>query len=388
MIPVQTAHLQVAAITHPGMRGKNNEDRFTVSAFKISERDPTPTLLAIIADGVGGHRAGEVAADLAVTQISQVVAASDASQPLSVLQFAFEQANQTINARSMGDPALSGMGTTCVCAWVIDDRLFIASVGDSRIYLVRNGKASQLTIDHTWVQEALDSGILTPEQARNHPNAHVIRRHLGSQQPVVPDFRLRLSLAETDSRAQANQGMRLAPGDIVLLCSDGLTDLVRDDEIGITLSRISLSDALQDLVDQANARGGHDNISIVAVYVPSPRPKKATHTQGRRRWFWVGLLGLLVLAIAALSALYRLSVRPDPTPTPIMVSSQVPLVVPTLIPTGTPLQGNPSPTQAAAASATSIAATLPPKETLPAGQATITPWPTSTGQGTPVILSP
>ena len=388
MIPVQTAHLQVAAITHPGMRGKNNEDRFTVSAFKISEKDPTPTLLAIIADGVGGHRAGEVAADLAVTQISQVVAASDASQPLSVLQFAFEQANQTINARSMGDPALSGMGTTCVCAWVIDDRLFIASVGDSRIYLVRNGKASQLTIDHTWVQEALDSGILTPEQARNHPNAHVIRRHLGSQQPVVPDFRLRLSLAETDSRAQANQGMRLAPGDIVLLCSDGLTDLVRDDEIGITLSRISLSDALQDLVDQANARGGHDNISIVAVYVPSPRSKKAIHTQGRRRWFWVGLLGLLVLAIAALSALYRLSVRPDPTPTPIMVSSQVPLVVPTLIPTGTPLQGNPSPTQAAAASATSIAATLPPKETLPAGQATITPWPTSTGQGTPVILSP
>ena len=388
MIPVQTAHLQVAAITHPGMRGKNNEDRFTVSAFKISEKDPTPTLLAIIADGVGGHRAGEVAADLAVTQISQVVAASDASQPLSVLQFAFEQANQTINARSMGDPALSGMGTTCVCAWVIDDRLFIASVGDSRIYLVRNGKASQLTIDHTWVQEALDSGILTPEQARNHPNAHVIRRHLGSQQPVVPDFRLRLSLAETDSRAQANQGMRLAPGDIVLLCSDGLTDLVRDDEIGITLSRISLSDALQDLVDQANARGGHDNISIVAVYVPSPRPKKATHTQGRRRWFWVGLLGLLVLAIAALSALYRLSVRPDPTPTPIMVSSQAPLVVPTLIPTGTPLQVNPSPTQAAAASATSIAATLPPKETLPAGQATITPWPTSTGQGTLGTLSP
>lgn len=389
MIPVQTAHLQVAAITHPGMRGKNNEDRFTVSAFKISEKDPTPTLLAIIADGVGGHRAGEVAADLAVTQISQVVASSDASQPLSVLQIAFEQANQAINARSMADPALSGMGTTCVCAWVIDDRLFTASVGDSRIYLVRNGKASQLTIDHTWVQEAIDSGILTPEQARNHPNAHVIRRHLGSQQPVVPDFRLRLSSAETDSRAQANQGMHLAPGDIVLLCSDGLTDLVRDDEIGMTLSRFSLSDALQDLVDQANARGGHDNISIVAVYVPSPGPTQALNIKRRRRWFWVGLLGLLVLAIAALSTyLYWLSVRPHPTPTPLMVSSQAPLVVPTLIPSGTPLLDNPSPTQAAAASATLIATTIPPKETSPAGQATITPWPTSTGQGTLVILSP
>jgi protein phosphatase len=211
MIPVQTTHLQVAALTHPGRRGKNNEDRLIVSAFKISEKDPTPVLLAVIADGVGGHQGGEVAADLAVTNISQVVSVSDASQPLAILQNAFEQANQIIYTRSLNNPDLLGMGTTCVCAWLIGDRLFTASVGDSRLYLVRGDAATQLTIDHTWVQEAIDSGLLTPAQARNHPNAHVIRRHLGSQLPVVPDFRVRLNVGEVDSRAQVNRG-RLAAG--------------------------------------------------------------------------------------------------------------------------------------------------------------------------------
>ncbi len=168
----------------------------------------------------------------------------------------------------------------------------------------------------------------------------MIRRHLGSQQPVVPDFRLRLSSAETDSRAQANQGMRLAPGDIVLLCSDGLTDLVRDDEIGTTLSRFSLSDALQDLVDQANARGGHDNISIVAVYVPSPRPNTgAPHQEKDDAGFgWVArLIGIDDCRAQCIPVLAL--VRPHPTPTPILVSSQAPLVVPTLIPTGYSIAG-------------------------------------------------
>lgn len=379
MIPVQTAHLQVAAVTHPGMRGKNNEDRFTVSAYKISETDSTPALLAVIADGVGGHRAGEVAADLAVAHISQVIGNSDASQPLPVLQVAFEQANQAINARSLADPTLSGMGTTCACAWLIGDRLYTASVGDSRIYLVRDGKASQISIDHTWVQEALDSGLLRPDQARNHPNAHVIRRHLGSLQTVVPDFRLRMGPAETDSQSKANQGMRLVPGDIVLLCSDGLTDLVRDDEIGAMLSRMSLSQALQDLVDRANKRGGHDNITIVAMYVPNPRQTKVLSIRNKRRWVWVGLLGLLALVLVLAGAyLYWFAIGPVRNPTPTLVSSQAPLVLPTLIPTGTPLQANPSLT--VGVPAPQIVATPLPAEHSPSAQTTITPWPTSTGQ--------
>ena len=379
MIPVSTAHLQVAALTHPGRRGKNNEDRFLVSAFKISEKDPTPVLLALIADGVGGHRGGEVAADLAVAQISQVVAASDASQPLAILQAAFEQANQTIYARSLANPNLSGMGTTCVCAWVINDRLFTASVGDSRLYLVRGEETTQLTIDHTWVQEALDSGLLTPDQARNHPNAHVIRRHLGSQLPVVPDFRLRLSAGDTDSRAQVNQGLRLQPGDTIVLCSDGLTDLVTEDEIGAALSRFSLSEALQELVDQANERGGHDNISIVAIQAPSQKIGKAPGKRKGRRWLWAGMLCLLALIIALYSA-YQYWFSGSPPPTSTSLPSEAPLVVPTLIPTQRPLYATLT-TNPAVATPTYVTSETPPlpENPLPS-QATYTPWPTSTAQ--------
>jgi protein phosphatase len=369
----------VAALTHPGRRGKNNEDRLLVSAFKISEKDPTPVLLSVIADGVGGHRGGEVAADLAVTHISQVVAASDASQPLATLQAAFEQANQIIYTRSLANPNLSGMGTTCVCAWVIKDRLYTASLGDSRLYLVRDGVTTQLTTDHTWIQEALDSGLLTPEQARNHPNAHVIRRHLGSQLPVVPDFRLRLSSGETDSRAQANQGIRLQPGDAIVLCSDGLTDLVADVEIGAALSRFSLSDALQELVDQANERGGHDNISIVAIQVPNRTNIIAPRDKKGRRWFWAGMLCLLALIIALYSA-YQYWLLESPTPTATSLPSEVPLVLPTLIPTQRPLQATLTANPYAATPNLVISMTPTSPENLLPNQATYTPWPTSTDQ--------
>jgi protein phosphatase len=159
------------------------------------------------------------------------------------------------------------MGATCACAWVIKDRLYTASVGDSRIYLVRNQKIRQLTIDHTWVQEALDHGALTPDQARNHPNVHVIRRYLGSEQPVEPDFRLKLEAGESDSQAERNQGFRLRRGDRLLLCSDGLTDLVEDEEIRAALQTNQLDAAVQYLINLANHRGGHDNITVVALHV-------------------------------------------------------------------------------------------------------------------------
>lgn len=376
MIPVSTAHLQVAAVTHPGRRGKNNEDRLLASAFRISEKDPTPAILAVVADGVGGHRGGEVAADLAVKQITQVVAASDASQPQATLQDAFEQANQVIYNHSLANQDLSGMGTTCVCAWVIKDRLFAASVGDSRLYLVRGGVATRLSIDHTWVQEALDSGLLTPDQARSHPNAHVIRRHLGSAQPVVPDFRLRLSATETDARALANQGLQLLPGDITLLCSDGLTDLVNDGEIGVTLTRIGLQEALQELVDRANERGGHDNISIVAIQVPSQAMLTVSREKKGRRWLLAGMLCLLALALALYGA-YQYWFSESPSSTSTILPSEAPLVVPTLIPTQIPLQATLTPVTAETVPA-SITSWTPLPETQFPSQATYTPWPTST----------
>jgi protein phosphatase len=324
---------------------------------------------------------------LAVQQIHQAVANSNASQPLTILQAALEQANQTIYARSLIDPGLSGMGTTCVCAWIIADRLYTVSVGDSRLYLVRAGKVTQLTTDHTWVQEALDSGLLTQEQARNHPNAHVIRRHLGSQQPVVPDFRLRMNASETNSQAQANQGLRLQPGDTVVLCSDGLTDLVGDDEIGAAITRFSLAEALQDLVDQANERGGHDNISIVAIQVPGLGINQAPQLRKKRRWLWGGLFALFALAIGFFStSQYWLFMPPRPTPT--LLPSQAPLVVPSLIPTGTPLQATPTLTPTAIAPESNPSTPSPKEENPPLGPATYTPWPTSTIQGAGARYSP
>jgi protein phosphatase len=160
------------------------------------------------------------------------------------------------------------MGATVACCWIISRQLYLANVGDSRIYLLRGRYIYQLSNDHTWIQEAMDHGLLTPEQARAHPNAHVIRRYLGSKQPVVPDTRLRLSPGESDAQAEANQGFVLLPGDRLLLCSDGLTDLVSNDEIRYHLEGAPLEPALQALINLANGRGGHDNITLVALQVP------------------------------------------------------------------------------------------------------------------------
>jgi serine/threonine protein phosphatase PrpC len=268
VIPAKRAHLFVAATTHPGMKGKNNEDRYAVSAYHIDEDQRTASVFAIVSDGIGGHRAGEVAAEIAVETINQKIAESDASQPTLILEDAVIQASEAIRKQAEADPAQKGMGATCVCAWVIGDRLYSACVGDSRLYLIREHTIRKLSIDHTWVQEAIDQGTITPDQARSHPNAHVIRRYLGSPQGVVPDLRLRLRPEDSNSQAESNQGLPLLPGDVLILCSDGLTDLVDDPEILELVETQSLDSALTQLEDLANQRGGHDNITIIGMQVP------------------------------------------------------------------------------------------------------------------------
>ena len=231
---VEKTHLPVAALTHPGMKGKNNEDRFGVSAFRMSNPTATPVLLAILSDGIGGHRAGEVASEMAVNLISQHVADSDGRQPAHIMNEAILLASQSIHQQAQEKAEQQGMGATCACAWIAGDRLFTATVGDSRIYLMRDDTIQQLSTDHTWIQEAIDRGLLQPDQINGHPNAHVIQRYLGSPTPPEVDFRIRLSGSEGDS----NQGMQLLPGDRLLLCSDGLTDLVEDEEIRAAFLKI------------------------------------------------------------------------------------------------------------------------------------------------------
>ncbi len=318
MIRTPHASLYVAALSNPGMAGRENEDRFAVSSYHISENNPTPSVFAIISDGIGGHKAGEVAAEMAVETISHMVALADGRRPLATLDHAIQVTSDAIAEKAKDDTQRLGMGTTCACAWVIGRQLFIASVGDSRIYLLRNGSLMQLTVDHTWVQEAMDKGILLPDEARSHPNVHVIRRYLGSSKPPQTDIRMRLAKDESDTEARSNQGLHLLPGDLILLCTDGLTDVVDDEEIVSTVRGLELHPAAQALVDLANSRQGRDNVTVVLLLVPwEPEP-----VIRNRFWVWV-LLGLGALAFLAVViavvywAVFNFILPPASTPTPI-----------------------------------------------------------------------
>jgi PPM family protein phosphatase len=282
----QHSHLNVAALSHAGMVGKNNEDRYTVSSY-IGQED-RPVLFAIVSDGIGGHRAGEVAAELTVNYIQEKISKSDGKKPLEIMESAIHSASQAIASRSASQADQYGMGATCACLWVEGNRLYTAYIGDSRIYLIRDGKIQRLTVDHTWVQEAIEKGVITPDQARDHPNVHVIRRHLGSVELPDVDFRLKLTREDNDEQARNNQGTTLKTGDVLLMCSDGLTDLVWDDEIlRLVTTRNALKSAAQDLVEQANERGGYDNITVVLIGVPKDKPTESQKKKG----FFHDLLG-------------------------------------------------------------------------------------------------
>jgi len=267
---MQHPHLRVAIQTHPGLTGKINEDRLAVAAFQGAFG--RPILFVVVSDGIGGHRAGEVAAELTVNRILQEVSDSNGKEPLAIMEAAIHSASQAIAERSASQSSQAGMGSTCACAWVEGDRLYTAYVGDSRIYLVRDERIQRTTVDHTWVQEAIERGIITAEQAHDHPNVHVLRRHLGAVELPAVDTRLRLDDHESDEQARQNQGMQLRPGDILLVCTDGLTDMVWDDEImRLITTRNALKSAAEDLIERANERGGHDNTTLVLIGVPAAR---------------------------------------------------------------------------------------------------------------------
>ncbi len=378
MIRVEHSHLSVIAETHPGMSGKNNEDRFAVSAYRLDRSHRIPALFAVLSDGIGGHRAGEVAAEMAVERISQIVAKSSGKSPLDTLKLAFAQASQEIFTQAQSSPERLGMGATCACAWVINDRLYTAAVGDSRIYLIRDGAIQQVTTDHTWIQEALEKGVLKPEQAHGHPNAHVIRRYLGSPTPPKVDFRLRLEGDETDTRASSNQGTQLLEKDLLLVCSDGLTDVVSDAEILSFMQKYNLETAPTALIALANQRGGHDNITVIAIQVPKDAFRKPA-TLGKS--LYLAFLALLLVAAitawwffgpeawANLTGRNRIAATSTATLTPSPPPTLEPTATPgidltaTLLPTAA-IPGINAPTQAG----------YPPPNSGP----TLTPWPTNT----------
>lgn len=366
MIRNQQAHLFHQAASHPGLAGKHNEDRFGVTAFLGGWNGRMPSLLAVLCDGIGGHRAGEVAAEMGVSLITEEVTAADIDHPLRTLEKAIRRASEAIYHASQTDQGRIGMGATCACAWVIGDRLYTANLGDSRIYLLRKGHFLQLTTDHTWIQEALDAGLILEEGGGDHPNAHVIRRYLGSKDEPQVDFRLWYFEDEDDEAALANQGLHLKPGDTLMLCSDGLTDLVDDAEIQSVLETHAVADAPDVLVGLANARGGHDNITVIVLQVP----RKGTGWFGkqRRRRNLMGFLATLAVIILLVEGAlagrrwWRNRLIPDESPTQTVTVQ--------ITPTGDLWTATPSP----GTTRTLEIAT----EDAGASQPSITPWPTDT----------
>ena len=309
MNPTERSPLIVAALSHPGEIREINEDRLSVTSY-TRESDSASVTLAIVADGIGGHQAGEVAAQIAVDQITEDIAKSSGEDPVAELSVAIIAAGRLISESALRDEALQGMGSTIATAMIVDDRLYIVFVGDSRIYLFRSGEIRQISIDHTWVQEAINHGILTPEEARNHPNAHVLHRHLGGDRDPLPDPRLRLAEDESDEGSQSNQGMSLAAHDQILLCSDGLTDLVEDEEILEVISSHSPDEAARALVDMARSRGGHDNITMVIVEIPDPESAESSSRLRSGLRLIVAAIALLALVAIGLGISFLLGFWP------------------------------------------------------------------------------
>lgn len=300
MIPADKPHIEVAALSHPGERREINEDNYSVTAYHL-EDSKTPALVAIVADGIGGHQAGEVASDLTVDTIVDRLAGADGLKPLEAMNSGIIEASQAVHKAASLDEQRQGMGSTVATAWVIGNKLYLAYVGDSRIYFLRSGEIRQISIDHTWVQEALDHEVITAEEAIDHPHAHVLRRHVGGENPPDPDTRIKLVEGETDEEARAHQGLELQHGDTVLLCSDGLTDLVKDKEIESIINSQNLGDAAQRLVEVARKRGGHDNITVVLLKMPFPTP--GGQSRGCLRSAVLLAVAVLILLLASLLGL-------------------------------------------------------------------------------------
>ncbi|MBI4720155.1 MAG: Stp1/IreP family PP2C-type Ser/Thr phosphatase [Chitinivibrionia bacterium] len=247
---------KAASLSHIGLFRETNEDSYCHFEPDDETLRRERGAMFIVADGMGGHQGGEVASRLAVEIIQEYYYASPSTDPLQVLKDAFQSANKTIFDASLEDAGLFGMGTTCTAMVLVGGSAYFMHIGDSRAYVCRNGGIEQLTRDHTLVEDMVRSGLLSSEDARFHPKKNVITKSLGTHEE-----------AETDAPASP---FSVKPGDVFLLCSDGLTSFVRDQEIKLFLESNEPEEAAKHLVDRANQLGGRDNITVQVVKVIEP----------------------------------------------------------------------------------------------------------------------
>ncbi|MEJ2012553.1 MAG: protein phosphatase 2C domain-containing protein [Anaerolineales bacterium] len=303
-------HLIVAARSHPGMQRHNNEDRYAVRSYKLG-KSGLPVVAAVVSDGIGGHQAGEVAAQITVETVLKQLKRFAGGDPAALITDAVLEANRAVSDAASSSADQSGMGATLALVMVVGSQLYTATVGDSRIYLLRDKRLRQISIDHTWVQEAIEYEIISPEEARDHPQAHVLRRHIGGDQPPDPDFRMFLEDGESEPRALANQGVGLQAGDQVLLCSDGLTDMVEDQEIHNALNTRPPELAVEALIELALQRGGLDNITVVVLGMPeSVEGYMARPPSSRLQRLLPAVLMLILFSIIGMGLVWWLGLWP------------------------------------------------------------------------------
>lgn len=231
--------------TDIGMVREVNQDYVFTTETSIGK---LPNLL-VVADGMGGHRAGEYASRLAVEVLKQELAASTEESPEAMMKNAITRANERVLEAARQDAKLSGMGTTLVAATVIERTLYFANVGDSRLYLLSDD-IKQLSKDHSLVQEMVRLGGINQEEAKSHPDKNIITRAIGAKDEVDIDF----------------YEYRLKKGDIILMCTDGLSNMVEDEEIlHIVKCSRDVVEAVEQLIERAKEHGGSDNIGVIVA---------------------------------------------------------------------------------------------------------------------------
>jgi protein phosphatase len=237
--------MKAFALTDVGQRRKINQDCVYASVEPVGN---LPNLF-IVADGMGGHKAGDFASRFAVNAVRESIGASQETNPIKLIRDAIELANRGILRESDEHEEMRGMGTTIVVTTIIDRYAYTANVGDSRLYLLGD-TLNQITKDHSLVEEMVRLGEITEAEARNHPDKNIITRAVGATSNVDIDF----------------FDYKVGPGGIILMCSDGLSNMVEDEEIRRILRRtISIEEKARVLVETANENGGKDNIAVILV---------------------------------------------------------------------------------------------------------------------------
>ncbi|MBR4733101.1 MAG: Stp1/IreP family PP2C-type Ser/Thr phosphatase [Lachnospiraceae bacterium] len=242
--------LKAFSLTDVGRKRQLNEDYVCARTEEVGNLSN----FFIVADGMGGHKAGDRASKETVEMMLEKISTVKETDPKVILQEALNVANRKVFLDASASEDLEGMGTTVVAATILDGKLLAMNVGDSRLYLISDGEIRQITMDHSLVEEMVRKGILAKEKARNHPKKNIITRAVGVAPTVEPDF------FEVDLKA----------GDRILMCSDGLSNMLEDEELQKIVDSVgSLEDKAKFLVDAANVNGGKDNVSVILIEIPA-----------------------------------------------------------------------------------------------------------------------